>query len=411
MTPLGYSARDPAAGTGNSLADINSDMAFKGNLAFQGHWSGFRVIDISDPANPTQIYNTEAAGTRRARATSSSTATSSSARGTRPQRPAERERDVRGPASIGHGFEGIHIWDISNPAAAGLQSASCACRDAATTPARRRRLRRAHRDRRAGRRARQPLPLRRRLERHLHGHRHRPDQALRPDRRRRTCAAPTHGRGASCHDNNVLMNVGGTKVGYAMCAGGNGLAMYKFDMAKPADRGGHAREPGRRREPDADLVEADADAAPAYAGHSGSFTYDGKLLIFGHEPGGGTAGVVRGERHDRCSGRCSSSTRRPATIEGTMRAAARRRPATRELHVAQLQRRADVQGLLRACPATTRSGISVFDFTNPAGRAADRLRRPGAEYTPGATNAQPTAATGRRTSTTAASTSPTSVAA
>ena len=28
------------------------------------------------------------------------------------------------------------------------------------------------------------------------------------------------------------MNVGGSKVGFAMCAGGNGLAMYKFDMAK-----------------------------------------------------------------------------------------------------------------------------------------------------------------------------------
>ena len=58
MTPIGYSARIPPAGTGNSLADINSDIAFKGNYAFQGHWSGFRVIDISDPANPTQVYNT-----------------------------------------------------------------------------------------------------------------------------------------------------------------------------------------------------------------------------------------------------------------------------------------------------------------------------------------------------------------
>ena len=37
------------------------------------------------------------------------------------------------------------------------------------------------------------------------------------------------------------MNVGGTKVGYAMCAGGNGLAMYKFDMAKPATEAGTPR--------------------------------------------------------------------------------------------------------------------------------------------------------------------------
>ena len=32
MTPIGYSARIPPAGTGNSLADINSDIAFKGKL-------------------------------------------------------------------------------------------------------------------------------------------------------------------------------------------------------------------------------------------------------------------------------------------------------------------------------------------------------------------------------------------
>ena len=88
--------------------------------------------------------------------------------------------------------------------------------------------------------------------------------------------ASTHGRARgnnSCHDNNVLMNVGGTTVGYAMCAGGNGLAMYKFDMAKPAARPAR-REPGRRREPDAALVAVDAAST---TGHSGSFTYDGKL--------------------------------------------------------------------------------------------------------------------------------------
>jgi hemolysin type calcium-binding protein/LVIVD repeat-containing protein len=39
----------------DSLA--NSDMAFWGDLAFQGHWEGFRVIDISDPTNPTQLLD------------------------------------------------------------------------------------------------------------------------------------------------------------------------------------------------------------------------------------------------------------------------------------------------------------------------------------------------------------------
>ena len=113
MTPIGYSARIPPPGTGNSLADINSDIAFKGNLAFQGHWSGFRVIDISDPTNPTQIYNTEACR-------------HTSGQGdvvvhgnilVRTWDSASYDAPNASPTCIGHavgsGFEGIHIWDIS----------------------------------------------------------------------------------------------------------------------------------------------------------------------------------------------------------------------------------------------------------------------------------------------------------
>ena len=65
-------------------------------------------------------------------------------------------------------------------------------------------------------------------------------------------AAPrTAASGSSCHDNNVLLNVGGTTTSYAMCAGGNGLAMYKFDYTLPG------RRRGRRREPDAAVVAVD----------------------------------------------------------------------------------------------------------------------------------------------------------
>ena len=60
-------------------------------------------------------------------------------------------------------------------------------------------------------------------------------------------------RGNSCHDNNVLLNVGGTTTSYAMCAGGNGLAMYKFDLTQA----GRPDADGRRREPDAAVVAAD----------------------------------------------------------------------------------------------------------------------------------------------------------
>ena len=89
----------------------------------------------------------------------------------------------------------------------------------------------------------------------------------------------------SCHDNNVLMNVGGGTVGYAMCAGGNGLAMFAFDMAKPAAAAGTPASPGGVENP----TQLWTQSMGVSTGHSGSFTYDGKHLIYGHEPGGGSA--------------------------------------------------------------------------------------------------------------------------
>ena len=115
MTIRGYSQRTPPLGTGTSLADINSDIAFKGNLAFQGHWSGFRVIDVTDPDEPDPALQH---------------------RGLRQRRPGRRGRLRQPPGAlvglveldgananatcmgdpVGTGFEGIHICDIADPA-------------------------------------------------------------------------------------------------------------------------------------------------------------------------------------------------------------------------------------------------------------------------------------------------------
>ena len=58
LVPTGFSARNVALVP--SLVGINSDLAFKDNLVFQGHFSGFRVLDVTDPANPVQLTNYEA---------------------------------------------------------------------------------------------------------------------------------------------------------------------------------------------------------------------------------------------------------------------------------------------------------------------------------------------------------------
>ena len=230
------------------------------------------------------------------------------------------------------------------------------------------RLRLAHRDRRAGHGARLPLHLQRRLERHLQRHRHRPHQPLRPDRREVPRAASrTAAPASSCHDNNVLLNVGGTHHQLRHVRGRQRPrhVQVRPDAARPTPT-------GRRREADAAVVAVDAGVT---TGHSGSFTYDGKYLIYGHEPGGGSAARCQAtstivERTlffiDPLTGddqgrRCCTRARRPAarTARGTTSTSSRPRPATTrrsgQLPVGHL-------------------GLRVHQ---PGGAARDRLRRPG----------------------------------
>jgi hypothetical protein len=58
MHALGFSPRTvPLSGPGSGVS--NSDLAFWGDHAIQGHYAGFRIIDISSPANPVEIVNFE----------------------------------------------------------------------------------------------------------------------------------------------------------------------------------------------------------------------------------------------------------------------------------------------------------------------------------------------------------------
>lgn len=53
---VGHAQRLPNFGNPQNLGDfafLNGDLAFKGNLAFQGGFNGFQVWDISNPKNPT----------------------------------------------------------------------------------------------------------------------------------------------------------------------------------------------------------------------------------------------------------------------------------------------------------------------------------------------------------------------
>jgi hypothetical protein len=87
--------------------DANSDLAFWGKLAFHGDYDGFRIIDISDPDNPQLVSRTRCNGDQGdivvwgnilVRAWNA---------------PKTVPRDCDG-TTVPAGFEGMHVFDISN---------------------------------------------------------------------------------------------------------------------------------------------------------------------------------------------------------------------------------------------------------------------------------------------------------
>ena len=116
MHPLGFSERAvPLTGTGSGI--FNSDLAFWGEMAVQGTYEGFRLIDISDPENPVQIVNyTDCVG-----------GTTTGNQGDIVVWGHVLVRSWNSPTPAGGRFcggvftpamqEGVHVFDISNPAA------------------------------------------------------------------------------------------------------------------------------------------------------------------------------------------------------------------------------------------------------------------------------------------------------
>lgn len=279
LTPVGYSRRDvPLTGTGSGV--YNSDLAFKDNLVIAGTYEGFRILDFTDKANPTEVVNYTGCnvgqgdvivyGNLLIRSWDSPASGSSTCAG----------------QLVGSGFEGIHVFDISNPAApllikqfrfAADNPGLVGCGSHTATAV--------------------PDPARDALYVYNGGSSsscngidifkiklsNPADISVIGRASNRGIDAKTGVERVgnnSCHDNNVLLNVGGTSTSYAMCAGGNGLAMFKFDLTKPVTEEGSVEKPTQLWTQQMTSVTT---------GHSGSFTYDGEYLIYGHEPGGGSA--------------------------------------------------------------------------------------------------------------------------
>ncbi len=121
LHPLGFSERAvPAENATPGQGVFNSDLAFWGKRAYQGTYNGFRIIDVSDPENPVEIVKYENCV--------SPTSTNGSQGdvvvwGDVLVRSWDAPRNVADPALRTCGEivtpqnqEGVHIFDISDPA-------------------------------------------------------------------------------------------------------------------------------------------------------------------------------------------------------------------------------------------------------------------------------------------------------
>jgi hypothetical protein len=246
-------------GFGGANPDIHTDIAFQGRFAYQGNWDGFNIRNIVDPNNPRQVSRTFCEGDqgdvlvfRNILVRSWNT-------------PAGPGLMCDGEA-VPEGFEGLHVFDISNkrdPVLVGAVPLACGSHTATAIPE----------------------PRNGRLLVYSSSSAHDPDDPNPPA----TCdwfdivevplADPagasllrTEDSMHTCHDIGVILR--GTNL--AACAGGTGFRV--FSIGGP--RGGSREDPE---------FLYHVDVPDVTIGHSAAFTWDGEVIVFGHEPGGGVA--------------------------------------------------------------------------------------------------------------------------
>jgi hypothetical protein len=109
MHPMGHSARIPVGGR------FNSDLAFWGKTAYQGTYEGFRIIDITERDNPVEINNYAECSPGSTAGNQGDVIVWENLLVRSWNSPASATASCDGEL-VGAGFEGLHIFDISDPA-------------------------------------------------------------------------------------------------------------------------------------------------------------------------------------------------------------------------------------------------------------------------------------------------------
>ncbi len=248
LHPMGH-IEEPAsllnATVGNP--NIHTDIAFWGKYAFQGTWLGFNIRDISAPGNPKQVSFTSCQGNQGDVVVWDNILVRSW------NSPAGAGLTCDGePVPIG--FEGLHIFDITDkkdPALIAAVQTPCGSHTATGVP---------------------DLDNNRLLIYNSGSS----DACLGIDIVEVPLdnpAAASYLRfedagGRDCHDTGVILG----DAMLAACAGDDGFTLWTLTGA------GSLTDP-------AQLLSIEVPGVGI--GHTAAFSYDGSVLIFGHEPGGG----------------------------------------------------------------------------------------------------------------------------
>ena len=105
---LGHIEEPASLLTGEGGGNIHTDIAFWGKYAFQGAWLGFNIRDISAPGNPKHVSFTECQGNQGDVVVWENVLVRSW------NSPATGTQLCDG-TTVPVGFEGLHVFDISDP--------------------------------------------------------------------------------------------------------------------------------------------------------------------------------------------------------------------------------------------------------------------------------------------------------
>ncbi|MPZ62921.1 MAG: hypothetical protein GEU93_16850 [Propionibacteriales bacterium] len=107
---LGHSPHPASFAVPAAERQVNSDIAFWGNLAIHGNYNGFRIVDISSPARPRLISHPRCNGDQGDVVVWDNIVV----RSWNSPAPEEVRTCMGEPVPVG--FEGVHVFDISDPA-------------------------------------------------------------------------------------------------------------------------------------------------------------------------------------------------------------------------------------------------------------------------------------------------------